>query len=938
MLAKSKWAVTLMLAVAGIASLPAAHATAAQVAGQAVVGRPFGVASVSVPLSGVAPIDPELFSLSEANGRALYPVFQAGGAARRVLGQLLGAGVENLPPREVTVSFLFVGDEPLNLTVHTPAPVAFTLRPQLPNRRADDRLLGQWWRQYHAASQQRASEGDYPPLVETYLSSMLAGRLGLETPLLQRRGGNDTQHEALKTLELLAGAESLHMQVIRETMLGQSDLGQLADQPVPDDVLWQQPAIEVNEQVAIEPIAALVPPECFYIRFGKFSNYLWMNRLTRDYGGDLANMIAGRGLDRQMTAGIERQLAVKYNELSELVGDQVVNDLALIGRDTFFNSGAAFGLLFEAKNAFLFQTSVQQERAAVLAREKENGATEQSIEIAGRKVSLLSTPDNRIRSFFAAHENYRLITSSRAIVERFYAVIDGEQSLAQTPEYVYTRAYMPLEREDTIFIYLPSAFFRGLVSPQYQIELTRRMKAEADIELLRMARLTARNEGSPAQSIDELVAGGFLPREFGRRPDGSGPIEAGDSILDSRRGARGSFLPIPDVELTAVTRDEAFNYAQRAQFYRENWQQMDPLVVGIRRYSLEQDGADKGLERLVIDANVAPFAEQKYGWIMSLLGPPTNERITTAPGDIISFQASVRGGLLSPNVPPHHLFLGIQDSVPATDLKPGGLLKTLRMLQTTPGYLGAWPKPGFLDWLPPGLAGEPDIYGFSQLPLGLWRRQFEGFSVLSFNRDVLAHVTDYLDPVPAENAAQIRLHVGDLSTSQLSAWVNAMLFERASQASAGNVQLLHTLTTQLGVPAAEAKETAERLLGAKLICPLGGEYELVALEGGADIWHSTAWLPGPNGESPVADYQATLLEWFRGLDAGLTKEADRLFVHAELDMQRKPSEPKPALPLFNFNLFGGGAKPSGESKSEAKPAGSESPKPRATNSKGPREF
>ncbi|MCA9206000.1 MAG: hypothetical protein KDA59_23265, partial [Planctomycetales bacterium] len=87
----------------------------------------------------------------------------------------------------------------------------------------------------------------------------------------------------------------------------------------------------------------------------------------------------------------------------------------------------------------------------------------------------------------------------------------------------------------------------GLVSPQYQIELTRRMKAEADIELLRLARLTARNEGSPAQSIDELVAGGFLPREFGRRPDGSGPIEAGDTILDSRRGARGSFLPIPDV-------------------------------------------------------------------------------------------------------------------------------------------------------------------------------------------------------------------------------------------------------------------------------------------------------------------------------------------------------------------------------------------------------
>jgi uncharacterized OsmC-like protein len=26
--------------------------------------------------------------------------------------------------------------------------------------------------------------------------------------------------------------------------------------------------------------------ECFYIRFGKFSNYLWLDNLTEEYGGD----------------------------------------------------------------------------------------------------------------------------------------------------------------------------------------------------------------------------------------------------------------------------------------------------------------------------------------------------------------------------------------------------------------------------------------------------------------------------------------------------------------------------------------------------------------------------------------------------------------------------------------------------------------------------
>jgi len=37
-----------------------------------------------------------------------------------------------------------------------------------------------------------------------------------------------------------------------------------------------------------------VPEECFYVRFGRFSNYLWLNHLLDDYGGDLAQMITLR--------------------------------------------------------------------------------------------------------------------------------------------------------------------------------------------------------------------------------------------------------------------------------------------------------------------------------------------------------------------------------------------------------------------------------------------------------------------------------------------------------------------------------------------------------------------------------------------------------------------------------------------------------------------
>jgi len=119
------------------------------------------------------------------------------------------------------------------------------------------------------------------------------------------------------------------------------------------------------------------------------------------------------------------------------------------------------------------------------------------------------------------------------------------------------------------------------------------------------------------------------------------------------------------------------------------------------------------------------------------------------------------------------MFLGVQDMVPLSDLPPKGLMQTLQLIRSTPGYLGGWPKPGFLDVLPLGLGGTPDQYGFSKLLFGLWRRQGNGFSVLSFDPQLLADVTPNLRAVEAAEPAQIRVHVTDLSQSKLAAWINA---------------------------------------------------------------------------------------------------------------------------------------------------------------------
>jgi hypothetical protein len=596
------------------------------------------------------------------------------------------------------------------------------------------------------------------------------------------------------------------------------------------------------------------------------------------------------------------QLGLEKNLLGQILGDTVIADVAIVGRDTFTKEGGAFGILFHAKNTNVLKNDLSKQRQRALDRAKEQGATAETLQIAGRDVSFYSTPDNRLRSFYATSGDFHLVTTSRAMVEQFLALPKG-QSLGESTEFLYARQSLPTSRKDAIFVYFSSAFFEGLLSPHYQVELERRMKSVTDMELLMLARLAARGEGVPGDTVEHFVAAGLLPQGFGRRPDGSGPLLADTALLDSRRGARGTFLPIPDVKINGITQSEATRLQSLNAQLSEQWRRMDPVLVGIQRFSLDE----KDRERIVVDANMLPIDEGKYGWVLSVLGPPTRQMITPAQGDVIAAQAAIRGGLLMPTIPPHHMFLGVQDIPPAWESPPKGLLQIFNMIRSTPGYLGSWPRAGFLDLLPFNLGGSvPDANGFSRLPFGLWRRQGAEFSVLSFDPGLLANVTPQLRVAEAENEAQLRLHVEDLSQSKVRPWITNLYYQRGLSASAGNPRLLVQLNQQLHVPLETTLDVAEELLDGKLICPLGGKYELVEdLNGGARLWRSTAW-PQQNGSGIPEGFEAPLLKWFRGLDMHLTKAGDEITAHAELDLQRKPGLPKLELPFFN--LFGGGQK------------------------------
>lgn len=873
----------------------------------AIAGEPWGVARMVIPFQRADfgdPIDSQAFSISDPDGRIFYPVFKP----KRflpLLQSLMGAD-QVTPPQEVEIHFLFRGSAPMDVTVNTPTPHRVHVVPKIRRDGPYNSLMRQWWRSYHEVVRDRASSIEHPPVLETYLSMMLSGRLGLSPPPLSEKVFSDRSAlDPSQSLSQLMGTEAVHDAMLKAIMNNEiAANGQLG--PVVPPIEWAPLAVpEPQPDVEIEPIAKYVPEECFYVRFGSLSNYLWLNKLLERNGGDLSRMVSNRRVAVHLNEVVQRQLSLKQSELAEIFGDRVVQDVALIGRDTYTREGGALGMLFHAKQSALLANDIQKNRRDALRDFKKQGATLETITIDGKEVSFLSTPDNTLRSFYYARGDFHLVTTSRAIMERFLSLEKSSTSLANSREFRYARGLMPVSREDTVFVYLSSQFFRGLYSPQYRVEMRRRLQSVIEMELQQMATAAANNEGFQDTSVEGLIAAGFLPRNFGQRADGSHTIVTGDTLGDSIRGGRGHFVPIPDMDIIGMTPQEVSEFNRLRQFHMTQWRQMNPLMVGIHRFKLN----DEGLERIAIDARVSPFQKSNFSQMLDFLGPPVTTHIATTPSDVVAFQAILNGKYSGGAT---HYAVAVKDlPFPLEDFTNQGFFNTLRMIQATPGYLTAWPKPGLIDRMPfIGPAAAPDIYGYSQLPFGLMRREYNDFSTLSFHPDILADVTPQLAIVEDEYPAQVRLHVGDISNAQITPLANGLAQALAKKGSLANAALFHDIHNQLGVPSNQAKAFVDQLLNLEFIDPLGGQFKYETNGNGYGRWVSTAW------SEEGRDFQANVMDWFRGLDVRLNVDEHLIEMHAQLEMQNE--KPEPGLKLPGFNLFnmggalGGGSKPKEE--------------------------
>ncbi len=848
----------------------------AEPSSEAYVGEPFGVGRVTIDVfrgEPTIPLSDERFTVLEEVGRAMYPVLKME-PMKQLVRQLLS--IET--PRKVTIYYLFQGDQPFDLSVFSPVEQAVRVKP-VRDESAHHRLMDEWWEEYSGRWNRLRGDPEFPPVAENFLTATFARRLGRTLP--EPSGGlfhwNQKKDSVLG--DLFAG-EAYQLRVDREMLLDEAE-PEAERMPLPEPPVWQEPTIDVSQlkDVAIEPIAAHVPAECFYARFGTFTNYLWFRDFKTKWEGDLQNMLRRRGIDRAAAQRSKQQMSLQENVLAKIFGPQVIADAAIIGLDPYTAQGAGVGIVFQAKNSEMLAQDLDRQRREALTNFPD--AAESTVKIADRDVSLIATPDGQVRSYYVQDEDFHLVSTSATLVERFLTAGAGQGALADLPSFRQARQQLPVDRNDAVFVFVSEKFFQNLCSPHYRIETMRRVKSAREPLLLEMAALAAATENLAPAAADNLIAANLLPKEFAARTDGSALEAKDDGVVDSRRGAPGFFVPVADMAVADASPDEVAAYRQFIERFQAEVGQMPPIAIGLERQPHEGGG-----ETMVVEAFAEPLDGVKLDSLRDRLGEPDQNHLRPVEGDVVSCEAVLDMALPlgSGERETHHLFAGLRDFRSVLTVENGTVGPGEGPAEFVRGYIGAWPKPGLLQWFTeaePPAGSEPEPVGEK-----LWRAQQNEFLLISFKPEVVEEVLPQLHMEPAGRLAQVWFRVGDLSDKQLAETVSAFGYMRSRETSVAASRMMNSLSNQFHIPRPQCRELAERLVDGTFVCPLGGEYELFGPDKDLEVWVSSA-LPPENRfllSKVPEDFHLPLLNWFRGLRGDLCLEANSLSAHLEIDM------------------------------------------------------
>jgi hypothetical protein len=192
----------------------------------------------------------------------------------------------------------------------------------------------------------------------------------------------------------------------------------------------------------LDPLAAFIPADQNALFFPSFQAMTEMMDEADANGTPMLQLFESRAEDANACGRYQQQLCLELNDLSRLLGPQVVASEAFTGSDPFLRVGTDVAILFEAKNPQLLQASIVARQTAVRVA---NPAVESVTgNIEGVPYTGVVSPDRAISSYLATVSNVVFVSNSRKQLENLVRTAQGKlAALNSQDEYIFFRQKYP---------------------------------------------------------------------------------------------------------------------------------------------------------------------------------------------------------------------------------------------------------------------------------------------------------------------------------------------------------------------------------------------------------------------------------------------------------------------------------------------------------------
>ena len=320
-----------------------------------------------------------------------------------------------------------------------------------------------------------------------------------------------------------------------------------------------------------DPLAAYVPFDQHALFFPSFTAMTDMIDEADADGTPILQLLEPRSEDANSRGRYQKQLCLELNEVSRLLGPQVIGSVAFTGSDPYLRTGTDVGILFETKSPALLKTFIMARQTAV--QQTNSLLTIAKGEIEGVAYAGVVSPDRVVSSYVAALDDVVFVSNSLYQLGCLINVAKGKkQALAAQDEYRYFRNRYPRGgKDENAFLILTDAAIRRWCSPQWRIANSRRTLVAAALAEEQAVHLNELVEGkAKAGTLKTDIS---LPDEGELQLTSSGVVSSSYGTLDFQ-------TPIAEILLAKVTQSEADSYNRWRNTYQQNWNQyFDPIAV-----------------------------------------------------------------------------------------------------------------------------------------------------------------------------------------------------------------------------------------------------------------------------------------------------------------------------------------------------------------------